>query len=452
MTASKKKFENKNITVIDTSVLLDDSDCIYNIPNQRIIIPYTVLEELDKKKTDIELGFSARKTLRLLDQLNGSIHSGSFLENGSSIEVFDMNSNSKNNDQKIIDTALSFNEDNNVTLLSQDVCMRVKSRALNINAEAYGRDAIKEKQIEELKDKIYSGIGDIELTKQQMADFYKDGQLCITEIFKSRYDNEDEIFPNEFLKIDGAYKEDKTEGIGIVKLYGDNWILRKIKDYRNAKTTKQKNTKAIKPKNIEQNLLMNLFWDDSIVCTSVMGKAGTGKSLLALDSALNQYLCHEIKTIYLTKPQRSVDKSEDQGFYPGDQNEKFAPWLGNFFCNLEHIMEDDDMYDYINNNIIKMLPIGLCRGLSLNSSIVIADEVQNWNNKVMKTLMTRIGQNSKIFCLSDIEQIDNPYLSLLDNGGISCIKQEFKRSPLMANITLKQNERSPFSELVASVL
>lgn len=446
MAASKKKYDNKNITVIDTSVLLDDSDCLNNIPNQRIIIPYTVLEELDKKKTDIELGFSARKTLRLLDQLNGSIHSGAFLENGSSIEVVDINSNSKNNDQKIIDTALLFNEDNKVTLLSQDVCMRVKSRALNINAEAYGRDAIKEKQVEEVKDKIYSGVGDIELTKQQMADFYKDGQLCITEIFKNRYDNENEIFPNEFLKIEGAYKEDKTEGIGIVKLENDIWFLRKIKDYRHS------NKRAIKPKNLEQNLLMNLFWDDTIVCTSVMGKAGTGKSLLALESALNQHLHRGIKTIYLTKPQRSVDKSEDQGFYPGDPNEKFAPWLGNFFCNLEQIMDDDDIDDFIRNNIIKMLPIGLCRGLSISSSIVIADEVQNWNNKVMKTLMTRIGQNSKIFCLSDIEQIDNPYLSLLDNGGISCAKQEFKRSPLMANITLKQNERSPFSMLVASVL
>lgn len=441
--------EKMDIVILDTSVILDDVNCIFNILNKRIIIPYSVLEELDKKKKSLDdIGKNARKAIKIIDDQNGDISVGSKLENGSILQVVaDKNQLlNKPTDQKIIDLAINLKDNNNVIILSQDICMRIKARSLNVQAESYGK-RIKEKQAEEIISKIYSGIGSIEFSQKQLSDFYEHGRLDINEIYNKNYDEENEIFPNQFLMIEGAYEKNNISGIGIVKNDKEKgWELKKIKDYRNSKN------RSIKPKNIEQNLLMNLFSDDEIVCTSVIGQSGVGKSMLALEAAFFEMMHKDIKTIYLTKPLMPISKDENQGFYPGTYIEKMTPWLGNFFTNLEQIMSYNDINDYMYKGVLKVLPIALCRGMHLERSVTIADEVQNWDYHTIKSLFTRVGNKSKIYALSDPQQIDNPYLSLLNNGGITCTKIEFKRSHLVASITLKEGIRSKFSTLVANVL
>lgn len=437
--------EKTNTTIIDTSVLLDDSESIYNIVDDRIIIPFVVLEELEKKKDNMdEIGRNARRAIRIVDSLNGDISTGAKLENGSILQVLTTeNGKNKTNDQKIIDLAIEVGKNDNVKILSQDVCMRVKAKALNIEAEAYGREKIKEKQIEEAKKLIYPGIGDIFISQEEIAEFFESGSICI-----NKYRNDSEIYPNQFLRIADVYKNGSYEGIGIVKLEDGQIFLNQIKDYR-----KGRKKSSIRPKNVEQNLAMNLMFDPGIICTTMLGVAGTGKTLMALACALDLYTNNDnIKTIYLTKPQQPLDKSENQGYYPGDKDQKFEPWLGSFFDNLALICEDpEDIQDFREKGIIRTEPITLMRGRSIPNSIIIIDEFQNWNKKIAKTIMTRVGENTKIFACADIDQIDSPYLDYLDNGAVHCV-EKFKNYDLIGHITLEKGERSPFATLSAKIL
>lgn len=438
----------ENIAVIDTSVLLDDYRSILKIPDERIVIPLPVLDELDKKKENQdEIGRNARSVNRFLDSQQGDISKGVQLESGSILQVLDSENGSRSKpiDERIIQVASDLQSQNGnvVRILSQDIGMKVRAKGRGISAFSLNQENAKAEGLEEAKRKIYSGVGEIDLSQEDMNEFFGNKIVYIEE-----YEKFNEYFYNQFLVIKGAYKKGSSDCIGIVKKHEGKKCLKPIVDYRNMK---KKYGFTNPPKNIEQNLSINLMLDREIHSTTLLGVAGTGKTLMALECALHE-LDHndDIDCIILTKPMVPVGKSF--GFLPGSVEEKFNPWLGSLFDNLRLIMKHKDDLDIcLEQGVIRIEPIELFRGRSISNSIIIVDELQNCSKNQAKTIFTRAGQNTKIFATADIDQIDDPYLDYFNNGATHCIER-FKNSDLIGHVTLREGERSKLAALSANVL
>lgn len=438
----------ETIVVVDTSVLLYDYQSILNIEGDRIIIPLPVLDELDKKKENQdETGRNARSTNRFLDSQEGDISTGVELENGSILQVLDCDnlSKSKTVDERIIDLAKNLQGQNGnvVKILSQDIGMKVRAKGRGISAYSLNQDDLKSQELEEAKRKIYSGIGEIDLSQDDINEFYNNKFVYI-----DKYEKNCEYFCNQFLIIKGAYKRGSVDCIGIVKKHDNKKCLKQIIDYR---CTKKRYGLSNPPKNLEQNLSMNLMLDRDIHATTLLGVAGTGKTLMALECAMHELMYNDnIDYIILTKPMVPVGKSF--GFLPGNVEEKFSPWLGSLFDNLRLIMSHkEDLDNYLEQGVIRIEPIELFRGRSIPNSVIIVDELQNCTKIQAKTIFTRAGANTKIFATADIDQIDDPYLDYFNNGAVHCIER-FKESDLIGHMTLEEGERSSLATLASKVL
>lgn len=439
---------SKKIFVLDTSVILYDHDAINNFHEHDVAIPIQVLEELDNFKSGNDTrNFEARSFIRLIDQaskqklisdwvaLNGR-NSGKFKvvlnEKPLQTDAEDIFGKGKT-DHKILNAALSLKEENpdkKVVLVSKDICLRLKAKALNLNAEDYETGKIKN------VDELYAGKTEIANFDDKIIDELKHKKVIdSTEIeLPSRTGNHFYILKNKRKTANVFYNH-------------------------NLKTISSVSTDAIfkiKPKNPEQAFAINALLNPDIKLVSIQGNAGTGKTLLALASALEQR--RNFRQIYVTRPIVSLS-NKDIGFLPGDAKSKTDPFMAPIWDNLRFIKEqfigDSKMVDKIEELIstekIAVAPLAFIRGRTLTKIFFIIDEAQNLTPHEVKTIISRAGEHTKIVFTGDIYQIDTPYLDSESNG-LSYLIENAKNHPLYAHITLHKGERSELANLANELL
>ena len=434
----------KKTYVLDTSVYLTDSSCMMSFDNNDILIPLKVLEEIDKhKKRQDSVGSQARSTIRKLDSLRsrGSLSKGVRIQKGMGIvKVASYNPlclpddlDLEDSDNQIIATALSEQEllqtKRKVVVVSRDINMRVKCDALGLLTEDYHAE-----QVVESSDGLYTGRAEILVDEQEIDKFYSGEPIWIPE--------SNSLNPNQFVMLISNSNEKKT---ALARFIDDKTPLKKII----SSNTRIWSTTA---RNKEQQFALELLMDDSVPVVSLVGKAGSGKTLLALAAGLEQtFETGKYKKLVVTKPVEPVGK--DIGFLPGSMEEKMMPWLAPIQDNLRFLMGDDkltlDMY--MEKGQIEVEAMTFIRGRSISNAFIVIDEVQNMTQHEIKTVLTRVGENTKIVLTGDIEQIDNVYIDATNNG-LSYVVERLKNESITGHVTLLKGERSKVATIAATKL
>ena len=436
----------KKTYVLDTSVYLTDSNCINSFGNNDIVIPLKVLEEIDKhKKRQDSVGSQARSIIRNLDALRdkGSLSKGVRIDKGMGlVRVSSYNPlclpddlDLEDSDNQIIATALSEQEvapkSRKVVVVSRDINMRVKCDALGLLTEDYQAE-----QVVESSEGLYTGRAEL-LVDEQMVDKFYSGE----DVFL-----EDEIIglhPNQFIMLISSSNEKKT---ALARFVNYNTPLRKI--VRSNASIWNTN-----PRNKEQQFAFDLLLDPSVPVVSLVGKAGSGKTLLALAAGLEQTFGKGslYKKIVVTKPVEPVGK--DIGFLPGSMEEKMMPWLAPIQDNLQFLMGDDKatLELYMEKGQIEVEAMTFIRGRSISNAFIVIDEVQNMTQHEIKTVLTRVGEGTKIVLTGDVEQIDNVYIDATNNG-LSYVVERLKDESVTGHVTLLKGERSKVATIAATKL
>lgn len=437
----------KKLFVIDTSVLLYDKSCIENLSGNDIVIPLIVLEELDRfKSREGILGENSRYFNRLLDELRekGSLYNGVHLEElDLTIKIESNNSwkgltnlDTNSNDNLIIATTNFLNKENSenkkyekVILITKDINLRVKCDAINLLANDYYAD------YEFLIDKNpFTGIKQIEAESHLIANLYSNKHITLNKIPEVN-----SICENECVVIKSI--EDSSSGLAIRK---NNILQLALSKQEILKKT------GIEPKNKEQIFALNLLLDENISLITMTGVPGSGKTYLALMTALKEIEKENKKRIIFTRPIQTVGK--DIGFLPGTLNEKMAPWLSPIVDNFRNQFGDMTYFNLMmEKGIIDVAPLSYIRGRSFNDAIIIVDEAQNATVHELKTVITRTGKNSKILLLGDIEQVDLPYVNKFSNG-LTIVTEKMKNEKLVGHIHFEKGYRSDLANAAARLL
>lgn len=435
----------KKTYVLDTSVYLTDSGCLNAFQNNDIVIPLKVLEEIDKhKKRQDSVGSQARSIIRKLDSLRdkGSLSKGVRIEKGMGIvRVSSYNPlclpddlDLEDSDNQIIATALSEQEvapkSRKVVVVSRDINMRVKCDALGLMTEDYQAE-----QVVENSDGLYTGRTEILVDEQEVDRFYNDESVWINEADYT-------LYPNQFVMLISNSNEKKT---ALAKFENYSSPLKKV-------LSSNRKVWSTFARNKEQQFALDLLMDQSIPVISLVGKAGSGKTLLALAAGLEQTFEQKIyKKIVVTKPVEPVGK--DIGFLPGSMEEKMMPWLAPIQDNLQFLMGNDKatLEMYIENGEIEVEAMTFIRGRSISNAFIVIDEVQNMTQHEIKTVLTRVGENTKIVLTGDIEQIDNVYIDATNNG-LSYVVERLKGESITGHVTLLKGERSKVATIAATKL
>jgi PhoH-like ATPase len=437
--------------ILDTNVILHDATCIHQFKDNDIVIPITVIEEIDHFKRGSQvINLNAREFARTLDTLTGSaLFNGGVslgkgkgkvkiaITKGLSDEIREI-FREDTHDHRILSTALEIKKKAKpkqaVILVSKDVNLRMKAKAVGVLAEDYATDRIG--NVEEL----YSG-------KEIIEDF---DDLLLSKIFQPPYNipaakvikkDKGEVHPNKFYIIRNSNRSvlaylDQTEE-SLHKL-DKNFIY------------------GIKPRNAEQTFAVSALINNNIPLVTITGKAGTGKTLLALASALS--VKKDYRQIYVARPVMPLS-NKDIGFLPGDVESKLAPYMQPLWDNLKVIQDqfpDTDKHHLQITTMIKeekllVEPLSYIRGRSLQRIYFIVDEAQNLTPHEIKTIITRVGEGTKIVFTGDIYQIDHPYLDSQSNG-LSFLIEHFKGEKLYSHINLEKGERSELAELASNLL
>lgn len=435
----------RKIFIIDTSVLLYDKSSIHSFPENDIVIPIVALDELDRfKEKKGVTGEAARYVNRFLDDLRkrGSLHEGVELENGQTIRValdgFNQvpeGLNGDDADNKMISLALKMTqeEEASVAMITKDINFRVKCDALGVKSEDYYKDKIIDKE-----EKSYKGFLSVEIEDEMsyLIDlFYEDEDITgdIEDIVGRT------LFPNEFIN---------------VKCGSQSLIGCKIKD----KVQKLNNSDKIeefigvKPRNREQLFALNLLCRDDVPLVSLTGLAGSGKTFLTLMAGLDGLNKNKYKRIVITRNIQPVGR--DIGFLPGDADDKMLPWIAPIIDNFRQGVGDQDLTYFEvmrRSGKIEVAPLAFMRGRTFSDTFLIIDESQNSTIHELKTVITRIGENSKIVLLGDTDQIDTPYIDSLSNG-LTIVSEKFKDQAMSGHVQLQRGERSSLSYLASLIL
>lgn len=436
----------KKTYVLDTSVYLTDSNCVNSFGNNDIVIPLKVLEEIDKhKKRQDSVGSQARSTIRSLDALRdkGSLSKGVRIDKGMGlIRVSSYNPlclpddlDLEDPDNQIIATALSEQEvapkSRKVVVVSRDINMRVKCDALGLLTEDYNAE-----QVVDHAEGLFTGRAEILVDEQDIDKFYAGEELWIDP-------KEHILYPHQFIMLISNSNDKKT---ALAKFENYNKPLQKIvKSNRKIWSTE--------PRNKEQQFAFELLLDPAIPVVSLVGKAGSGKTLLALASGLEQTFGKDAmyKKIVVTKPVEPVGK--DIGFLPGSMEDKMLPWLAPIQDNLQFLMGDDKatLELYMEKGQIEVEAMTFIRGRSISNAFIVIDEVQNMTQHEIKTVLTRVGEGTKIVLTGDIEQIDNVYIDATNNG-LSYVVERLKDEQISGHVTLLKGERSMVATIAATKL
>lgn len=435
-----KNKKNRKIFVLDTSVLVYDPSAFKFFNGNNVVIPLVVLEELDKVKSQPnENGRNARVAIRFIDDISntGQINSGIEIDNDVILKVevsdFDkIGSDPKYGDNKILSCALKLNKDDEVILVSKDINLRIKAKSYGLKAEDYNRDRIGDGL------DLYCGIQKIN-NEAMGATLLSEG-----EIYSEEFKEVGSLYPNECLMI--LSDDGKLIGMG-----------RKTKDI--VKIIKSDEPWGLSARNAEQQMAIDMIMDPKIPLVSILGTAGSGKSLISLACGLELVLNkRKYESFCIYKPFQSVGDSV--GYLPGELSEKASPWFASIDDGFQFLFTGnarkknswkEQLFQYINNGTIKKEVISFIRGRNIINSLILIDEAQNLTREEIKTIITRVGPGSKIICNGDLTQIDAPKLDATSSG-FSYLIDKFKKSNLSGHITFTKGERSALATEAAEIL
>jgi len=435
--------------ILDTSVLLYDAQAIFKFGENNVFIPITVIEDIDHFKKEVsEIGRSARQAYRYLDELRkaNNLSSGVELPGGGTLfvktgrasaysrmpeDLRDMN----RKDSHLLAVALEIREltPNIPTIyVTKDVSRRIKADALGIDAEDYESDKV---DIEEL----YRGFRELTVSSSTITDLKEQGFCSVEEA----------LYPHQY-----AVLIDKNEPQrGALGRFDaeKNAIVRVVSEPREGAW-------RLKPRNNEQLFCMDALLNDNIQLVTLVGKAGTGKTLLAVAASLFKTVDENVYSrILVSRP--TLPMGKDIGFLPGTVEEKLTPWMYPIVDNVELLMRKDrnsgrharGFRELMDMGILIIEPLTYIRGRSIHNQFLIIDEAQNLTPHEIKTIITRVGDGTKIVVTGDPYQIDNPYIDSSSNG-LSYVVEKFRDQEVSAHITLSKGERSRLSELAANLL
>ena len=434
----------KKIYVLDTNVFLTSSNSIFEYGNNDIVVPLKVLDEIDKhKKRQDGVGLNARAVIRTLDDFRGrgNLHKGIRIAKRKgilSVRGYDINDlppacDLKSADNEIITTAITEQKNNprrKVIVVTRDINMRVKCDALGILTEDY----VSNKVVTDLN-KLYTGFKK-HLVDDQLIDQIYAGEKIIFEKSEGRF------LPNQFLMLVSNANEKKT---ALVRFKNYDIPLSKVSEMKN-------DVWGLKPRNKEQMFALDVLLDPEVPIVTLVGKAGCGKTLLAIAAGLDQVLdAEKHKKLVISRPVQPLGK--DIGYLPGTMEEKMRPWLMPIQDNIDHLLngKKDSMGMFFENGVIQIEALTYIRGRSISNAFIIIDEAQNLTTHELKTIITRVGENTKIILTGDIEQIDSVYLDSTSNG-LSYAVEKLKKHELSGHMTLIKGERSKVATLASKVL
>lgn len=454
--------------VLDTNVLMHDPTSLFRFHEHDIYLPMMTLEELDHNKKGLsEVARNARQASRFLDTLitdtvteielgvdlqsngkNGA--SGKlFLQTEAIIDSLPQKLAAGKADNQILSVVYFLSKKSQhrqVILVSKDINMRIKARALGLNAQDYFND-----QVLEDTDLLYSGMLEInEAFWEQCGNNLESWQEGDRSLYRIKGTPCLELYLNQMLYQEG----DKPFYARVIQLNGETATLETLKDY----THQKNNVWGITARNREQNFALNVLMNPDIDFVTLLGQAGSGKTLLTLAAALAQTMDDKrFSEIIITRVTVSV--GEDIGFLPGTEEEKMNPWMGALEDNLEVLSKTDgeagDWGKAATNDVIrsriKVKSLNFMRGRTFINKFLIIDEAQNLTPKQMKTLITRAGPGTKVVCLGNIAQIDTPYLTE-GSSGLTYVVDHFKGWDHGGHITLQKGERSRLADFAAETL
>lgn len=426
--------------VIDTNVLLHDPEAIIKFPHSRVMIPVTVLEELDKmKRLPNDLGKNSRAVFRFLSSLHalgsGDLHNGVHLENGSIIQIqLEIKTNYPHefalslNDNRIIMAAyLLLEKGEKVVFVSKDFAARIKAEAIGLEAEDY-------ENFKSSYDSLYKGIRRIEAPKAEIDAFYKDASLPMPQT---------DFRPNEYAIVTSP------EHSSAVGKYDP--VRRTLEPL-----VKMTNIWGIKPRNVEQRCAIDVLLRDDIKLVTLIGQAGTGKTLLALACGLRKVFDEGLYSrILVSRP--VVPLGRDIGYLPGTKEEKLFHWMQPIYDNLEFLCDSsgnepsETLRWVMDSKKIEMEAVTYIRGRSLPKMFIIVDEAQNLTPHEIKTVISRAGEGTKVILTGDPTQIDNPYLDK-DSNGLTYTVSKFADHKIYGHVFLDKTERSELAAIAAEVL
>lgn len=439
-------MSRKKTYVLDTSVYLTNADSIYAFKNNDIYVPLKVFEEIDKhKKRQDAVGAQARKIIRIWDELRsvGSLEKGVRIRKGlgivksvssSGISQADLPSDLdiRIPDHLIIATALKEQRESTrkVILVSRDINMRVIADAIGLPCEDY-----QNQQIVDSSENIFTGYRTVLVDDQLIDQFYEKEDV---------YLERDDLFANQYLMLVSNANEKKT---ALARFVNNATPLRQLI------TGKQK-VWGIKPRNKEQQFLLDALMDPNIEVITAIGKAGSGKTICAIAAGLEQTIDESTQRytrVIVSRPVQPLGK--DIGFLPGTMEEKMSPWLMPIQDNLQFLMGNDKLTldIYMQKGTIEIEALTYIRGRSISNAFIIIDEAQNLTTHELKTIITRVGEGTKIVLTGDVEQIDNVYIDATTNGLTHAV-EKFKKFELASHITLLKGERSKVATFAAQNL
>lgn len=439
--------KEKKVFVLDTNVLLHDFQCLNQFDEHDIVIPIPVLEELDNfKKGHDQINYNAREIARTLDKLSddrmfksgvglGAKRGKLFIETGKPFtDEFKKSFPSDSPDHRILSIALYVKDtrDERVIFVSKDINLRLKAKALGIPTEDYETDKVK---------KIENIFEEVRTIRNISDDLISKLYNGTPEIPVNDFQFDFQPIPNQFLILQGNH----SSALGFFEPHKE--VIRRVE--------KQK-TFGIDPRNAEQTFCLDALTNPDLPLVSITGKAGTGKTLLALAAALAQE--NNFTQILLARPVVPLS-NRDLGYLPGDVGEKIGPYMQPLYDNLgvikqqfksnsKHYMRIEEM---LKDEKLKITPLAYIRGRSLSNVYFIIDEAQNLTPHEVKTIITRAGDNTKIVFTGDIQQIDSPYLDVRSNG-LSYLTDRMRSQELFGHIHLVKGERSMLAELASDLL
>jgi PhoH-like ATPase len=442
----------KKIYVLDTNVLLQDPNALFAFEDNEVVIPAVVLEEIDSKKRNVdELGRNARHVSRLLDGLRtkGTLSDGVSLENGGIIKV-ELNHKSftklqevfaeLTNDNRILAVALNYHLEEQekdtckpVIIVSKDTLVRIKADVLGLTAQDYLTDRIVSQS------DMYPGYLTLHVHPSVIDEFYSYRYLSVQSLNLGfpLHAHEFVILRDELGTSKSALLKVNTEGKKLEPLYMSNdpiW--------------------GIAARNAQQRMALELLLNDDIPLVTLTGKAGTGKTLLTLAAGLMKIEDeHKYKKLLIARP--VVPMGKDIGYLPGEKDEKLRPWMQPIYDNLEYLFDTKKPGDIdkilAGLGSIQVEALTYIRGRSIPGQFIIIDEAQNLSKHEVKTIVSRVGEGSKIVLLGDPDQIDHPYLDASSNG-LTYVVERFKQEQISGHVTLERGERSHLAQLAADLL
>jgi PhoH-like ATPase len=440
--ALASRYERK--IVVDTNVILFDANAILKFRNADIFVPFCVIEEVDRFKRDLgENGRNARQFSRFIDVLRsqGSLADGVLLEKSqsyfyicldTSFEGLPSELDTIKADNRILATAWwlekSFPE-STVELVTKDINLRIKADVFGIDAKDYDPD-------DTTFEDMYTGLKEVDVEPSVIDRFYREkgAQLTNCKLFANQYVVMKDASNSNHSAI-GRYSQKEDRVVPLISPSESIW--------------------GIHPRNVEQSFALDCLLNDEMLFVSLVGKAGTGKTLLALAAGLYKTLDEgRFKRLLVSRP--IFPMGRDIGYLPGDVEQKLNPWMQPIFDNVEFLMGADKKaagraQELINQGMLNIEPLTYIRGRSIPNQFLIVDESQNLTPHEIKTIVTRAGQGTKVVLTGDCYQIDNPYVDSA-NSGLTYSVERFKGHTISAHVSLTKGERSELAELAANIL